>query len=468
MSAEQRPAELKRILTAGQLVLFGVTFVCPTAPFPMFGIVSSVSHGHMASAYLIAMTAMLLTAHSYGRMAAVYPAAGSAYTYARRTLHPFAGFVAGWTMLLDYVLIPLMSVIYLALTAARFFPSISQGIWLVVFAVAITVTNLFGLKVTNRANFIMTGIMAAVVVAFVLAAGRALYAGIGAGVLLSTKPFYDPLTFSGTSVMAATSIAAFSFLGFDGISTLAEDSRNPRRDIGRATVLVCLLCGLLFVLQAYLGQLAWPDFRTYPNTETAFLDVSKRVGGEVLLLLVSLALVVAGLASAVTGQASASRLLLGMGRDRVLPPRIFAYIHPRFSTPTYGVLAIGVVTLMGGFLLSFQLAAEAINFGALLGFACVNASVIRHYWLRARTRTVAAALTNLVIPLAGCLVCLYIFANLSRTALTIGFAWCVFGLVYIGLRSRVGGPRTGMRALFGPSVREPETDFQTPEYRCLR
>jgi putrescine importer len=437
MSAAKQPTELKRILTVGQLVLFGVAFVCPTAPFPMFGIVSSVSRGHMALAYLIAMMAMLLTAHSYGRMAAVYPAAGSAYTYAQRTLHPFAGFVAGWTMLLDYVLMPLMSVIYLALTAARFFPSIPQGVWLIAFAVAITVTNLFGLEVTNRANFIMTGIMAAVVVGFVFAAVRALKAGTGAGVLLSTEPFYNPLTFSGASVMAATSIAAFSFLGFDGISTLAEDARNPRRDIGRATVLVCLLCGVIFVLQAYLGQLAWPDFRIYPNTETAFLDVSRRVGGEVLLMLVSVALVVAGLASAVTGQASASRLLFGMGRDRVLPPRIFAYIHPKYSTPTYSVLSMGAITLVGGFLLSFQLAAEAVNFGALLGFVCVNASVIRQYWFRARTRGGGAVLTNLLMPLAGCIVCLYIFVNLSRTAMTIGLIWCVFGLVYIGLRSRV-------------------------------
>lgn len=428
-SPENRP-QLKRVMGLGGLVLFGVTFVTPTAPFPMFGIVSSISKGHMALAYLFAMAAMALTAISYGRMASAFPVAGSAYSYVRKTLHPFAGFLVGWTMLLDYVLMPLMSVIYMALTVGRFLPSVPYGIWLVLFAVAITIVNLFGLKVTNRANSVMTAIMSVSVVWFVVAALRALHLGVGEGVILSTKPFYNPAEFSFSPVMAATSIAAFSYLGFDGVSTLAEDTYNPRRDIGRATILVCLVCGLIFILQAYLGQLAWPNFRTYPKTETAFMDVSRLVGGNQLFLLVSFVLMVAGVASAVAGQASASRLLLGMGRDRLLPPRIFAYIHPKYSTPTYGILAMGAVTLVGGFLLTFQLAAEAINFGALIGFMGVNLSVISHYFLRGGERRGLGIFSNLLVPVVGFLVCFYVFINLSHLAKTIGVIWCVAGLVH--------------------------------------
>lgn len=429
MTAPTTPTSLKRILGLGHLVLFGITFVGPTAPFPMFGIVSSASRGHMALSYAIAMVVMMLTAFSYGRMASAFPAAGSAYTYAGKALHPMAGFVAGWTILLDYMLMPLMSVIYLALTAGRIFPQVGEGVWLVLFAVGITVVNLFGLKVTNRANFVMTAIMVFVVGCFVAAAVTALRSGAGAATLLSVKPFYDSARFSWTAVMGATSIAAFSFLGFDGISTLAEDSHNPGRDIGRATVLVCLLCGAIFILQAYLGQLAWPDFTSYPKTETAFLDVSRLVGGERLFFLVSFVLVVAGLASAVTGQASASRVLLGMGRDGVLPPRVFAYIHPKYSTPTYGILSMGVVSLLGGFFFSFQLAAEAINFGALLGFMFVNLSVIQHFHVRARQRSLSGWFVNLLMPLGGFLACLYVFVNLSRTAKWIGVAWCALGFL---------------------------------------
>ena len=436
MTQTERPAELKRILTLGQLILFGITFVGPTAPFPMFGIVSTVSRGHMALAYLVAMVAMVLTAQSYGRMAGAFPAAGSAYTYAQRALHPVAGYLTGWTLMLDYLLMPLMSVIYLSLTAARLLPQIPQGVWLVLFATGITAINLFGLKVTNRANAVMTGIMAAVVLCFVAAAVRALGAGVGEGVLLSTKPFYNPATFSFSGVMAATSIAAFSYLGFDGISTLAEDSRDPRRDIGRATVLVCVCCGLMFILQAYLGQMVWPNYTSYTSVETAFLDVSRLVGGAQLFSLVTFVLLVAGVASAVTGQASASRLLLGMGRDRLLPPRIFAYIHPKYSTPTYGVLVMGAITLLGGFFLSFQLAAEAINYGALLGFMCVNLSVIRHFYFRSNQRGGRELAANLLAPLAGFLVCLHIFVSLSRTAMVIGTVWCAAGFVYAAIRTR--------------------------------
>jgi putrescine importer len=420
---------LKRVLGLGGLVLFGITFVGPTAPFPMFGILSSVSRGHMALVYMIALMAMLLTAFSYGRMASAFPASGSAYTYVRQTLHPVAGFLVGWTMLLDYVLMPLLSVIYMSLTAAHFLPEVPQGYWLVFFAIAITALNLFGLKVTNRANFFMTAIMVASVVWFVLAAVRALQSGIGEGTVLSLKPFYNPVNFTFYPVITATSIAVFSFLGFDGISTLAEDSYNPRRDVGRAMFLVCLITGFLFVLQAYLGQMVWPDFTTYPKTDTAFLDVSRRVGGPLLLSAVSFVLMVAGIASAVTGQASASRLLYGLGRDRLLPPRIFAYIHPKYSTPTFGVLSMGVVTIIGGFFLSFRLAAEAVNFGAFVGFMGVNLSVIRHYFLGPGPRQ--GVLRDLVLPLIGFLVCLFIFVNLSATAKWIGVIWCATGLLYI-------------------------------------
>ena len=428
MSADDGRGGFRRFLRLRDLVLFGITFVGPTAPFPVFGIVSSVSKGHMALCYVIALMAMVLTAISYGRMTAAFPVAGSAYSYTRRALHPVVGFFAGWTMLLDYVLIPLLSVIYISLTLGRLVPQVPYGVWLVLVAIIITGSNLFGLKITNLANFAMTAIMLASVVWFVAAALGALLRDTGAGVLLSAKPFYDPAHFSFGAVMAGTSIAAYSYLGFDGISTLAEDSRDPRRDIGRATVLVCLISAGMFILQAYLGQLLWPDFTTYP-IETAFLDVSRLAGGLALFSFVSFVLLVAGMASAVAGQASASRLLYGMGRDHVLPARIFTYIHPKYSTPTYGVLTVGVASILGGFFLSFQLAAEAVNFGALLGFMCVNLSVIRHYFIRGKQRAGLAILRNLLLPGCGFLVCFYVFVNLSLTAKWIGSVWCGVGLI---------------------------------------
>ena len=450
----EQPRSFRRFLRLRDLVLFGITIVGQTAPFPVFGIVSSVSKGHMALCYLIAMCAMVLTAISYGRMATAYPVAGSAYSYSRRALHPVAGFFAGWTLLLDYVLIPLMSVIYISLTLGRLMPQVPYAVWLVLTALVITGANLFGLKITNLANFVMTAIMTAAVVWFVAAAVRALLGGTGAGVLLSAKPFYDPHFFSATAVMAGTSIAAYSYLGFDGISTLAEDARDPRRDIGRATVLVCLISAAIFILQAYLGQLLWPDFTSYPSVDTAFLDLSRLAGGLPLFSAVSFVLLVAGLASAVAGQASASRLLFGMARDRLLPARIFTYIHPKYSTPTYGVLTLGIVSILGGFFFSFQLAAEAVNFGALIGFMCVNLSVMRHYYMREGLRGGSGLFGNLLLPLAGFLVCLYVFVNLSSTARWIGSVWCGVGLVSLVYLTR--GFRRDLDTLIPEEVKIPE------------
>lgn len=441
----ERQKSFRPILGLPGLILFGIAFITPTAPFPVFGIVSSVSRGHMALAYVFAMFAMVLTALSYGRMSAAFPAAGSAYTFTRRSLHPILGFVTGWVMLLDYLLIPMLSVIYISLTVARLIPGVPYEVWIVVVAFLITAANLFGLRITNHANFLMTVIMSASVIWFVAAAVHILSGQPGSASGFTWKPFYNPETFSLSAVMAGTSIAAFSYLGFDGISTLAEDSRNPQRDIGRATVLVCLIVAALFILQAYLAQSLWPDFTSYPDVDTAFLDVARLAGGNALFSLVTFVLLVAGLSSAVAGQASASRLLFGMGRDRLLPHKIFTYIHPRFSTPTFGVLSVGLVSVVGGLYFSFRLAAEAVNFGALFGFMCVNVCVVQHYFIRNAQRGVRGVLRNLLLPIAGFLVCFYVFVNLSSTALWIGVIWCTCGIVGLALRTR--GFQTSLDAL---------------------
>ena len=108
-------AHLRRVLTRSDLVIYGLTILTPTAAFSVFGIVQQVSAGQAALAYIAAMVAMLFTAFSYGRMAAAFPAAGSTYTYAQRALEPHLGFLAGWSMILDYVLVPLLSAVYVSI-----------------------------------------------------------------------------------------------------------------------------------------------------------------------------------------------------------------------------------------------------------------------------------------------------------------------------------------------------------------
>ncbi len=420
-------SDFKRVLTLRDLVIFGLAFVGPTAPYSMFGIASVKSQGHLPLVYLIAMIAMSFTAISYGRMAAAFPAAGSTYVYASKALHPGAGFLAGWAMTIDYILIPMLSVIFVGLTANKVWPEVPYAVWVIITAAVITLINLRGMVMASRANYVMNAIMIASLVWFILLAVRALWGGVGEGHLISAKPFFNPQTFSFPAVMGATSIAVLSFIGFDGVSTLAEDAKNPRRDIGRATVLVCFVAGTLFVLQSYLAQMVWPDYTKFAPVETAFMDVGSLVGGNSLFYFLSFVLVVAGFASAITGQASASRLLYGMGRDRLLPHRIFAYVHPRLGTPIYSVLLMGGLHLIGALILKYTEAAELVNFGAFIGFMAVNLCVIRHYWLGNRERRLA----DLLLPALGFVVCLYIWLHLSRLALGLGVLWMVIGLFYL-------------------------------------
>jgi putrescine importer len=431
-SPSQSPlGKLKRVLSLWDLVLFGLAFVGPTAPYSMFGIATVKSQGHLPLVYLIAMVGMSLTALSYGRMATAYPEAGSTYAYTSKALHPNLGYFAGWGMILDYILVPLLSVIFVGLAANKLVPQIPYVVWAILTAGGITLINLRGIKVTAKVNTVLNAIMIGSLVWFVLVAIRALLHGVGEGSLFSTKPFYNPENFSFGAIMSATSVAALSFLGFDGISTLSEDAKDPERDIWRATLLVCLLAGTLFIIQSYLGQMVWPDFRRFNPVETAFMDVGNLIGGEGLLYCISFVLLVGGLASAVTGQASASRLLLGMGRDRLLPYRIFGYIHPRLGTPVYSVLLMGGVHLLGALLLKYTEAAELVNFGALLGFMCVNLSVARHFHLRQRRLHNGGLAFNLLLPLLGFLVCFYIWLNLSQFSMKLGIAWMGLGFLYL-------------------------------------
>jgi amino acid transporter len=408
----------------------------PTAAYPVYGIVQSVSHGHAALSYLVAMVAMLFTAASYGKMAGAYPVAGSTYTYAQRALNPHVGFLAGWAMLLDYFLIPLLSVIYSALTAARLFPKVPYALWAVLITIGITVVNIRGIRVTTRASGLMTYIMCACAVLFAgFAAAKVMSMG-GAAALISMAPIFRPESFSLSPLMLGAGIAALSYIGFDAISTLAEDTIHPEKDISYATVLVCVLQTVFCVGTVYLAALVWSDYRTLPDVETAILDISRRAGGNLLFGIITFVLVVAGLASALTGQAGASRLLFGMGRDGVISRRIFAHLDARYSTPTRSIYLMGAVSLAGSLLLRFQLATELLNFGAFVGFILVNLSVIRHYYIRLGRRSGWDFATNLVFPLLGALVCAYVWMSLTNMAKLVGFAWLGVGIVYLAVLTR--------------------------------
>lgn len=427
---------LERVLSVWDLIFYGIVVIQPGAPIPLFGLAEKLSLGHTTTTLLIAMVAMMLTAVSYGRMAALYPAAGSAYTYVGRGINFHLGFLAGWAMFLDYLLIPILCTIYLSLTVQRLIPQIPFAALVAFFSVSITLLNLRGIRTTARSNLILLIFMCAVIAAFVFVAVGYLFETQGWSGVFSTAPFYNPATFHLGTIVSATSFAALTYIGFDSVTTLAEDVENPKRNVLLATVLVCLLTGIFGSVQVYLGQRVWPDWTTYPNQETAFLDVAKRVGGMLLFHGMAAMLIAASFAGGLSAQAGAARLLFGMGRDNVLPKTIFGYLDPKRRNPSRNIWIIGALVFAGSLLLSYEHGAQVLNFGAFLSFMGVNAAAARQFYFLGVEGRKRKVLPDAILPALGFLFCLGIWLGLPWPAKLIGGVWLLAGIIYAASRTR--------------------------------
>lgn len=424
---------LRRTLTRKDLIIYGLTILTPTSVYAVYGVVQQSSQGHAALSYLAAMIAMLFTAFSYGKMSSAFPVAGSAYSYAQQALHPAIGFLTGWAMILDYVLVPMLSAIFVALTAHRLVPSVPFPVWAVLFCVSITLVNIGGMQVTKRANEIMLFLMCGSVVWFVIAA--IIHASKSDGLIQPTA-IYDSTTFAFRPLLFGAGIAAFSYLGFDAVSTLAEEAKNPQADIRFATVGVCILQTLICFVVAYLACAVWPFSKPMENVEIIILDISRLVGGSMLFGLNTLVVMIAAVASSLACMAGASRMLYGMGRDKVLPSEIFGHLDSRFATPVRSILLMGVISLIGALLVDFQQVVELVNFGAFAGFVLVNCSVIAHFYIRRRERSGLQFLTNFLFPFVGAVVCVAVWLSLSLDARKAGFTWLAIGVIYLAIQTK--------------------------------
>ena len=439
---QAEPPHLRKVLTLWDLIFYGLVLIQPTAPIPLFGVAQKLSNGHTVTVILVAMMAMVVTAVNYGRMAAVYPSAGSAYTYVGRAINPHLGFLVGWAMLLDYVLQPLINVVWIsAALESRYLSSVPYFVIALFVIVFMTALNLNGIRTSARTNKLLMFAMCAVLAVFFCVALRYLFhVGRWSGIF-SAEPFYNPKTFDRHLIWGATSFAALTYIGFDGITTLSEDVKNPRRNVLLATVLVCVITGVLSGIEVYLGQRIWPDWRTYSNLETAFMDVCNRVGGPALFQAMGGILILAALGSGITGGLGAARLLFGMGRDGVLPRGFFAHLSPKSSTPTYNILLIGAVAYFGALGLNYignayEHAGELLNFGAFLAFMGVNLSVFWHFTILGRKERRPQLFADTILPLLGFAFCGLIWLNLNIIAKVAGGVWFLVGLTYLAVSTR--------------------------------
>jgi amino acid transporter len=430
-SPSTETAHLRRALGLWDLILYGVIVIQPTAPMSVFGVLSNRGRGHVVTTILIAMVAMLFTAISYGRMARVYPSAGSAFTYVGREINPALGYVTGWSMVMDYMLNPMICIVWVSQQAHQFAPAVPYWGWAVFFALLFTGLNLQGIRTSARMNTGLAAGMGVVIAIFFVCAARYVFGHPHGGVDFFTRPFYDPATFSSGAVLGGTSIAVLTYIGFDGISTLSEEARNPRRDILLATVLTCVVIGLLSAAEVYAAQLAWPASQPFPDETTAFVYVAGRTWSP-LFAIVGFTLVLANFGSGMGAQLGAARLLFGMGRSNALPKSFFGAIEPKRHIPRNNVVFVGVVSLVGALLVDFDLGAQMLNFGALIAFMGVNAAALVHYYVRQQEKRIG----HLIPPALGFAVCLLLWLNLSRTALIAGSIWMAVGIAFGAWKTR--------------------------------
>jgi putrescine importer len=457
LSTQAAPADaaprLRRTLTLTDLILYGVIVIQPVAPMSVFGVLSDRGKGHVVTAILIAMVAMLFTGISYGRMARAYPSAGSAFTYVAQEVNPTLGFVTGWSMVMDYMLNPLICTVWCAGQAAQFAPGVPPWIWKVFFAIVFTVLNIRGIKTSARINTGMAIIMGAVVVAIFVAAARYIF-GAPHDAAYYTRPFYDPATFTLGGLFGCTSIAVLTYIGFDGISTLSEEAENPRRNILLATVLTCLVIGILSAFEVYAAQLIWPASEAFPDINTAYSYIAGRSWGP-LFQIVGWTLLLANFGSGLGSQIGAARLLYGMGRSNALPRSFFAKVDEKTHVPRNNVFLVGIVALIGAFVLeivagyktyslgstpltwdlfkkimnggeAYGLGAEMLNFGALIAFMGVNVAAFLRYYVRSPEKK----LGFLIPPVVGFIICFGLWWTLSWPAKIVGGIWMIAGIAF--------------------------------------
>lgn len=437
-------ARLQRTLSLGSVVLFGIAYMTPIIVLGTFGILAQSTVGMVPAAYLAALVAMFFTAMSYGRMAAAFPVAGSAYSYVRKAISPKLGFIAGWAVLLDYLFLPMAIWLIGAAYLHSAFPAVPQWIWVLTFIGITSAINIVGLKLANGINALLMLVQFLVLIAFVALCVH--YVGGDASTpLWSFKPFFNgdmqmPL------IMSGAAIACYSFLGFDAVSTLTEETRDPRRTIPRAIMLITLIGGLIFVGVSYFVQIAHPSFQ-FDSVDSAAYEIARNIGGDLFVSIFLIGLIVGQFASGLSAQASGSRLLFAMGRDGVLPKSFFGTLHERFGTPVNSILLCAAVALLA-LKLDVTTSTSFINFGAFLAFSLVNLSVIFHYWIGGEHKGLREFVLFLLFPFIGLAADLWLMVSLDHLAIYLGLSWLAIGVVYLAVLT--GGFRR----------QPPEMDFQ--------
>ncbi|KNB69333.1 porin [Brevibacillus reuszeri] len=430
LDSSQYKQELRRTLTFKDLVIYGMVFMAPLAPMQVYGAVAQQSFGMVPLVYCIGVIALMFTAFSYSHMSKEFPYAGSVYSYVSRGMNPHVGFIAGWLILADYILCPALLYAFAGVWMAGILPQVPAFVWTLIFVVCNTLINVRGITMTARANLLMFWMQIITLVVFLgFAVKFVLVDGNGMGGL-SLAPLFQADHVDFGFIATATSIAVLGFLGFDGISTLAEEARDPVKTVGKATVLSILLSGILFFIQVYMAALIHPKYETL-NPDMGFFEIAREAGGPVFYTILILINVIAvGIAVTLNVQSATARVLYSMSRENLLPfAQVLAKIHPKFQTPVNATIFCALLSIVVTFCLSIETLYKFVTFGAITAFMMLNVTIIVYFYGKKKRRGVKGFLIYALTPFIGLLITGYVWSGFDRMTFTVGFAWVLIGVI---------------------------------------
>jgi amino acid transporter len=430
--------ELNRALRFRHLLAYGMVFMVPIAPMGIYGFVVGPGLGRVPLIYIVGIVAMTFTALSYRWMSQEFPITGSVYSYVQRGLNAHIGFLAGWMIMADYLLAPALLYGFTGLWLNALVPSVPIWVFIILFVAVNTFVTARGITVTAETNFVLLAIeLVALAIFLVVGLKYVLVDGGGTG-HLSFDPIYQSDKVNLSFIAAAASIAVLSFLGFDGISTLAEETHRPERTVGNATVAALIILGLIFVTQTYLAALIHPNYKTL-DPELAFFQIARDAGGAFLYYLLLVVNVIAvGIANALAAQVAISRILYSVSRDDMLPAsRFLSRIHPRYRTPFNATVFVGVVTLAVALIFAVDTITKFVNFGALTAFMALNISVFVYFFIRrGRRGSLWDFFKYLLFPLLGFAIIAYVWSGFDRNTLIFGFSWLAAGIIIGAIKTK--------------------------------
>lgn len=429
---------LKRTLSLPLIIMFGLAYLAPTVVFNYYGLFTPSTHGMYTLVLLITALIMVFTAYSYTQMVKAYPSAGSAYTYVSKSVQPHLGFLSGWVMLVDYLLLPMICYLLLGVYINEYFPMIP--VWAIVITVALVgmIINIVGIKTASIVETIITCAAIAFSVLFIACIVKYVTGGGGSGTLLDFSAFYNPENFEVKAILGASAVLCASFVGFDAVTTLAEEAKEPQKVMGKAIMGVVIGAGIIFAIVAYFSQIAWPQaYLQIQDPDTGIFELFPKIGMDWLGTLFFVIDNCGSFVCALAGMGAVSRILYGMGRDNILPKQFFGKLSPRFQTPVNNIVFTTAIALTALFYQDNVMgAASLVSFGAVCGFIMVNVSVISHYIIRGKERGAANIVKHLIVPAIGVISLVVVLCYIDLSAKILGGIWLAIGILYLMVKTK--------------------------------